>query len=225
MTLSDLLADVRSRIDESAASFWTDAELKRWMNQRYRQIAMAVRDAHEDFFQTTTTVNLVNGTQEYTLPTDHVAIRRVEVSFDGTNWYRARPIRQGEIPLQNQSTVLQGTTTDPRYYLAGLKIGIAPIPTAASTNGLKIWYIQDVTDLSADGDAPSLPTVLHPLISKFAAGDALKKDEEDARGKALVEEAETELRRLVAQIKPRIEDEPRYVNYIPESDLVEVSRS
>ena len=42
------------------------------------------------------TTNLVASQQDYTLPTELIRIDRIEVSIDGTNWYRATPINTTE---------------------------------------------------------------------------------------------------------------------------------
>src|SRR5690349_15986438 len=98
--LSDLRTAVRDRLDESSASFWTDAQLTRYLNRAKDRVWSRIRALEEDYFDIsrtsldgTLTINgesyaassfaIAVGTSDYNLPPDFVEMRSVECITSG----------------------------------------------------------------------------------------------------------------------------------------------
>ena len=133
------------------------------------------------------TTSLVADTRQYTLSAaslsvgavDLLQVTRVEISYDGTNYYKAKPITMAELNKATEAladadidaNAALSSQTQPRYMLGEDTIDIYPQPSAASTNGLKIYYTKGVTALSADGDVPLIPSLFFRLLSLGGAYD------------------------------------------------------
>ena len=87
------------------------------------------------------TTNLVASQQDYTLPVETIRIDRLEISYDGTTWYRATPTN----PTTNSSALTTAnisaeySESSPRYERRGRSILLYPIPDTAVTAGLKVY--------------------------------------------------------------------------------------
>lgn len=176
-TQAALLADVRARLDEASAAFWTDEELLRWINEATRDIARRA-----EVLQTTATVTVVAGTNEYTLPTNVARIYRVNWIPDGSST---------EYPLEyqdfNSMDSAGWTWTNAQGYPAvftlwgytpSLKIVLYPSPSAAGE--IKLWYYKYPTELATDGSALSslvdIPNGWNDIVVSYCEAMALRKD-------------------------------------------------
>lgn len=132
------------------------------------------------------TANLVANQQDYSLPAtagvsnDRVLkIQRVEVTYDGTNWYKAEPF-----DIKEKGSAI-GTATDinndfdtskPYYDMQFNSIFLYPIPTSNVAAGLKIWFLRRITDIFTASDTtqePSFDEQFHRLLSMGGAYDYL----------------------------------------------------
>lgn len=159
-------------------------DLNRNLNAWYRRCVSWILQSVDgwEFNDGTATANLVASQQAYTFNqgsssfnvTDVLKISRVEVTYDGTNWYKASPMQLNDFNLaKSQASNISGTfsTTSPYYDIHHNTIDLYPVPTANVTAGLKIYYDLDITDLAAAGDTPIIPAEFHRILSLGAAFD------------------------------------------------------
>lgn len=87
------------------------------------------------------TTNIIASQQDYTLPTETIRIDRIEVSYDGVNWYRAIPFNPTEDSNALTTANIAGefSKSAPSYRLLGRSIFLYPIPDANVTAGLKVY--------------------------------------------------------------------------------------
>jgi len=151
------------------------------LNRNYHDLVREILTSmgEWDFGGEIATASLVADQREYTWPTDILKIKRVEVTYDGTNWYKAGPIdtKEDDETLSLDADVNNRyQTNDPKYDAFDQSFFLFPVPTVNSSNGIKIWYIKDVTDLSADADEPVIAEPFQHLIAVGAAYDfAMRK--------------------------------------------------
>jgi hypothetical protein len=176
-TQAQLLSDVRSRLDEQSPQFYQDSELRRWLNQGARDVARRT-----ETLQTTASINLSAGQQQYSAPVDTLRIYRVEYHDTSSRisvleyrdynnadsvWWTAQ--------LTVQSTPLMWTAWG---FPPNLKIVLYPIPSNPGTT-IKVFYYQSPTDLATDGTASNtslpIPAGREDLIADFAEYMALRK--------------------------------------------------
>lgn len=138
------------------------------------------------------TTNLVSGQRDYNVPETEkvVSFKRVDISYDGVNWYRAMPIDSGEImsglgpvsaTAQQAKTDALFAKTSPRYDIAWNGVFIYPAPTDQDVaNGGKImieWNRElkefTASDLATGIAIPGFDTEFHPILAYGPAYDFL----------------------------------------------------
>jgi hypothetical protein len=178
MTLTELRSFTRFLTNTNTTTY-SDADLDFNLNSQYDIFTAIIINSMDDWdFQADyATTNLVAGQQEYTLPTDIIKIKRVEVSYDGTNWYEANPMDINERTSANDATSVASdfSTASPMYDLMDSSLFLYPIPSANSTGGLKIWYEKNVTPLSSTSDIPVIIKSFHKGLCYGAAEDFFDK--------------------------------------------------
>lgn len=179
-TNTGLVEDTRWWTETNTTSYPT-ADITRNLNKWYQELSADVLLSMDewDVQGEIATASLVAAQQEYTWPTNLLRIKRVEISYDGgSTWYRAHPIdvQEPEVSIATTAKIANNfTTSDPRYDSHDNSLFFFPVPTANSTNGLKIWYEKEVTELSSNSDEPNLAEPFHRLLSIGAAYDYATK--------------------------------------------------
>lgn len=205
----------------TAPDDYSTTDQARNINEYYRRAVDIILQHNNlwEFSDTTATADLTASTNSYQLSagaglniSDLIQIKRVEISYDGTNYYRATPINinnieQAQLDSNFESSAGLNVTTDPKYVLREDYIDIYPTPTANVTNGIKLYYTQNITDLSADGDVPLIPKLYHKYLALGGAYDYAV-----SRGLANVSVIKNELLEMEKQLADfmgiRNEDEP-----------------
>ena len=156
-----------------------------------------------DFQGEIATTSLVANQQEYVFPTDLLKIKRIEVTYDGTNWYVVNPMDINERGYPTDTTTLTSdfTASDPFYDLMDNSIMLYPIPTAAVTSGLKIWYEKNVTQLSSVTDEPNIPRPFQKGLCYGAAKDYFEKYLEKEGNQAKLINANNNLEMYISRMK------------------------
>jgi len=171
----------------TAPDDYSDNDQKRNLNNWYRKAIALWLDATTDWLvsDTSASVNLVAGTRSYQLsagaglnisPQNLLKITRVEVSYDGSQYYKATPVAQADIGAALADGDIDteaglNDTAQPFYVLRDDYIDIYPKPSANATNGLKVYYQTDITDLTNTTDYPKLPSLFTRYISLGGAYD------------------------------------------------------
>src|SRR3990167_8613387 len=204
MTVAQAFTIIRF-ITNTNATTAVDATLLRSMSERHKQMFIELTKLKEGYGETSATVNTVNGTQGYTLPTDMIRLKRVEIQYatDGT-WRPVKIFDINEASSTNDTTTIASNFSKDEPYgdLVGTTFNLYPIPDASVTGGLKWWYIANPADLTATSDTPTAPAEYHRLLCDLVAIDIRKMKAELSGSTALVEE-EAIWRHLKNQVSPR----------------------
>lgn len=160
MTIGDINTAISMYANADTNQF-TNAErlifINKWMHKIVSMILQS-QDGwdYDDVNQTDypiITTDLVANQQDYTLPASEkiLKVKRVEISYDGTNWYKAEPLDVNEIGSATDSTTLAGSfnKTKPYYDLQYHALFLYPIPDAAVTGGLKMWVTREAIDFTS----------------------------------------------------------------------------
>lgn len=188
VSLSTIRTQVRSYLDETTAADWTDAELNRLINQRYHRVYSAVFTVFEEYRINYATADTVADQQEYSLPSDCLKIRRIEINYDMTGdptaFQKAAPVTNIDAVRNNLSgtTAIGNIHRNPVYYLLGDTIGFLPVPTLVGDEAIKLWYVPIASDL--DGDSATIdipyPERYYHVIAEGAAADAYRFGEQNS---------------------------------------------
>lgn len=125
-----------------------------------------------DFQGEIATAPMVVGQQEYIFPTDILKIKRIEATYDGTNWNHDTrfDINDRTDPTDTTSITNDFNVNDPFVDIYDNSIFLYPIPTSAS-GIIKIWYEKLPTALSAVTDEPVFARPYHVGLAYGAAKD------------------------------------------------------
>lgn len=181
VTMGTALAAVRTRLDESTATSWTDPEIRAWINEGVADIARRTES-----IQKSATISVVAGQQEYTgLPANLLRLNRVEFISAGASgqvshlelrelnaldstWYGGKQTSSGR-------PIYCGLSGYPPY----LQLTLYPIP-AESGATIKVYYYASPAALpvdgSGDGFALDLPTGWDDLVYEYATYLAQRRD-------------------------------------------------
>lgn len=122
------------------------------------------------------TYNLVAGTQTVTLPLSDkiLKIKRAEITYDGTKWYRLNPMDLNEYGDTSDSATIANnfSKSTPYYDIHGQYVYLYPIPDASVSGGLKLWVIREVDEF-ATSDTTQEPGIDEPFHEMIAVGASL----------------------------------------------------
>jgi len=219
-TLLNLRTQVRSYVDEPTPLDWTNAELNTLINTYYHKVYTAVVDVFEDYAPISTNLQDSEADQqEYSLPSDFLKMRRVEINYDVSNSnsipQRALPVNMDSVrrDLGNQNVGVN-ILRNPAYYLRGSVIGFLPIFDKTGTNAIKIWYNPLQSDLSSDSDTITLPYADRDwlLIAYGAAAEALRFGQQESTEALQLERKFDEgLAKMQESLEDRIAEESKGV--------------
>jgi hypothetical protein len=180
MNLTELRAFTRFLTNTNSTTY-TDADLDANLNTYNDLFTTEILDSMDDWdFQAeTATASLVAGQQEYILPNDILKIKRVEITYDGTNWQTVAPmdINERGYPTDSNSVSQDFSTDSPFFDLMYDSIILYPVPTATVAGGLKIWYENLPTTLSGSL-SPTFAQPFHKGLCYGAAKDYFDKNQE-----------------------------------------------
>ncbi len=196
MNTSELDADIDFLCGSTSATY-SPTNKRRNMNIAYRDVARIIWESdggwHYDDTNATTLpkayTTLVDGQQDYTLPTTAMRVNRVEVMDGAGNWIKLQPVDPQEVH-SGMPEFLGGTAGTPLYYeLAGRSLLLYPTPGTGHVtmvNGLMIYMDRDVTSLavSATTTEPGFAAPFHRILS-FAASIDFTQDQNQRQFLAL----------------------------------------
>lgn len=226
-SLSDGLRNFTRFLTNTNTTTYTNADLDASLNSYYDIMVGEILDSMDewDFQGEYATTDLVASQQEYSLPTDILKIKRVEITYDGTTWYEALPEDLNEKQYDSGSVSRINDNYDqsePKYDLMDNSLFLKPVPTTAVTAGLKIWYEKNVTHLSAVTDEPNIARPFHKALAYGAAIDWLDKYAEVGTNQNKSQLYEAKLEKMISRMKNfyrkhnqdrKYTIEPAYVDY------------
>lgn len=172
-TLGDLRDDLRARLDEVTARFWTDKELNRWLNEGALEIARRGECLADS---TTATIAASSGTAA--LPIDGFRLHRAEFTNDlGVTVYPLEfrdPNEMDQFWINRTQQQYRPSFLVPEGYPPNWTASLYPIPASSGT--LTVYYYRTPAQALADTDQLDLPSGWEDLAVLYASYVALRKD-------------------------------------------------
>lgn len=232
-TTSDLIANIRTYLDEAQPANWTSTEVLTAANFAYQYLASKVMEVYEEFYLTTTpyTYSSVANQQQYTVASTLLKIERVEINLNpsapDSQAQRATSIKMDELPLNLNNNLLNGSSFfNIGYYFIGnqptQQIGFVPVPPNGGTNNISVWGIDAPVDLVDNSDVVNIPYAdnFAQIICKIAAGNLLKKGgQEVAAGDDLLNQSNIDILNYQTFIKERSADGPMMIEEAAWDDI------
>ena len=165
--VSSLITKCRRRLNETSETFHLPADLIAYADEGQKYVVRETKSLED----TDTATSIVSGTQNYALPTDLIAIRRI--TYDGKKIFPIDFVDLDESELDETDST--GTPTE--YYIWNDYIYLYPIP-GTSGKTLKIYYYKAPTTISASTDTLETKVVYDDAIICYMTYLALVKDSE-----------------------------------------------
>jgi hypothetical protein len=183
--LTELIAGVRSNLDEDTAAYWANSEIVRWLNKGKDFLWTRIVQADEDYALVYSDDSIISDTSSYDLPKNLKKLRRVEQIFPSDTsrtpvpWYPISLNEKGEYATTPLLASSVGGTNNNRYFHKAGQIQAVPTPGAsqAGTGNLRIWYVPRLGDLH-DGTASAGATRTITLPSSASNGTVSRRDDE-----------------------------------------------
>lgn len=166
-TWATVKAAILRETDCEDENFVTATELMDYANEAIDEIEKVVLTLNEDYFLTRSTITLVNGTEEYTLPSDIYAHKiRAIIYRNGSTVYpmeRIRDWKKFETYEAEKST--SGTVVKYGFFVLHTTAGAPKIlitPTPAESGAYpRIWYLRNANKITTTSDVIDIPEGLN----------------------------------------------------------------
>lgn len=205
-TLGTLVTRLRDRLNEPAARHWTDAQVRRWINEGAREVARI-----GETLLSTGTVTAVAGTQTYAmsgLSPQPVRVHRAEFTPTASTQKYPLTFRQFQLMDDVWGQAQSVTVGVPCYYtmwgyFPSMTLYLYPTPSTGGT--VKLFYYRLPTELAVDGTGDAsvveCPDGWEDVIVTYAEARAFRNDNDERwiSAKALFDESLQNLMRITSQ--------------------------
>jgi len=122
------------------------------------------------------TTDVVSGTAQYSLPTDALTVKRVEIKDNAGNWIVLAPITIEELGGVAVDEYMDTDGIPQSYRLVDNIIELFPATNYASTAGLKVYFDRDSVDFEYDATSttPGFASPYHEMLPIGATIEYLK---------------------------------------------------
>lgn len=153
-SLSTLTDSVLEEFGDVTSQELSRNQVRTYLNDAIKKTVIAIIKTYPDFRTTYTTQALTANTATYSLPTNFLAFKRIDVNYTGSTATEAiKATFEGE-ESGYPSSIYQ--TNSPRVYIRGTSFGLRPTPTASGGYAF-IWYWDYPTALDNESDEHGLP--------------------------------------------------------------------
>jgi len=224
MTPAEILDQVRYITKTSTADgSGNTSGLLRMLNDYYLRLATVFIDTNDDLFgRKAKTTLAVNANQEYYyLPTDLMKLKRVEATYDGTNWYKVTLMDDNEfqgIALDPTSVNNYFNQSQPYASVLGNILYMRPIPAQAVSLGLRIWYVGRptlITNISLDSFG--IPGEYHGYLVYGISGEVATRQGDETLAAAMFQKWEDGQKKVRDMFAPRELDYKAGMRLLPNS--------
>ena len=126
---------------DTSDNFISGASIWRKLHAANQNIMRIISDADPTYFVQSTTLNMVADQATYDLPVNARLGSRIVFVENETDSEEMPPINMFKHFVDYEAPGAPALTRDREYTIEGAKVRIAPVPTAAETNSVTVWYI------------------------------------------------------------------------------------
>lgn len=172
MNAGEMVLQVRSMVGETQEGFFTNLDIKRWLNLGQLDFCQKTR-----LLTTSSTSESVAGQKKYGLKDDVMFI--LKVFYDGDK-LSPKDLHQILAIVDRGSIDTEGTPRN--YYLmgttdSGLCLFLYPVPQDAGDD-IEMWYMQRPDELEEDSDTSLIRPEFHMALCHYACRFARMKRRE-----------------------------------------------
>ena len=173
MNFSEMQTEVRRRLNETSATYWTDADIKRALNDGYEEMAES-----SEFYERHTTMDLLSGRTYYDLryicEDTFISPRRIQ------NNQTERWLTQCTVgDLEKNYVRWEDNQGEPeRFFIRGTWwLGLWPQPDA-DWGSVRLYYSATPPAMVLDDDEPEFAIEYHRGLIEYAVYDLLAQQAE-----------------------------------------------
>ncbi len=176
---------LRSLLNEPSPGFWSDSQLNQYLSMGANRVNTIIVAMRQEWFTIPVTFNtqvFVSGSvsNSYSVPSDLIEIRRVELLQDPSNT-ETTIVKLDELKFPRTEAGGDWLFTAPgqpvRYIYTGQAIRLLPPPDSVYT--IRLYYTQRPLDITADSAVPTTPIDFHDMIIFYAGMLARRQNEDD----------------------------------------------
>jgi len=210
-TLADLRNMAKRRADMENSGYVSDAEWNDYINAAAGELHdILVSKFGDDYYIKSSTISVVAGTDEYTLPSDFLKIRGIDhVASNTTSCALRRFEFEERHTRQFLTTTISSGFANLMYRTIGNKLKLVPTPQGSGT--LKLWYIPQFERLATDQDIVSDRLALSWEQFMVITAAIAARDKEESDTSLLMAEKSLITRRIEEAAANRDATEPHRV--------------
>lgn len=195
VTLGDLKTRIRRQADMEFSAFIQDAELVAMINDSCQDLYDMLIQAGELYKITSTTINVVPGTDTYALPADFYKLLGVDWSIGNNDWVTMRKREFAERNNFSRTPSFFRTNGVLEYILFGDSLQFSPQPTSNAT--VRVYYAPAMTILVNDADTFDAINGWESYVIADCCIKALAKEESDVSAFVMMkQDAEAKIQKL-----------------------------
>lgn len=201
VTLAYLKEQVRARADQQNSQFIQDAELTNYINGSVSSLYDLLVETAEDYYMASQVIPIIQGTNEYSLPTNFYKVLGVDYLVNN------KPVPMSRFNFRDRHlyNYLDARPEIVRYAIWGSLLVFKPVaPRIASVT---LWYVPTVTKLVNDTDVLDGVNGWEEYAILDAAIKCMVKEESDPT--ALLAQQASVKERIKTMAKDRDQGEPR----------------
>jgi len=156
-TLLQLRTRVQEDLDLQDETFIVDSDINNWVNESISKAEAVIHTLYEDYFLSEATISVTAGTKLYDYPSDIYANKIRKITFVGSGNSTSHEVKRAKnLTLASERDVYDTGSNHVLEWTPyndasnGRKIRI--FPEASRTGTLRVWYIRNAKQLSADTD-------------------------------------------------------------------------
>jgi hypothetical protein len=203
-TWLELKTKVQNDLDLQDETFITPTEMMGYCNEAIDDAEAEIIGIYSKYLETNSTVSLVSGTADYTLPTDIYATKITKLYYDdGAKKYSVKPLKNlDELPYVQVGDIYRYRIVNSSA--SGLQLRLFPTPQETSTS-LNIWYIRNANRVAADTDSLDLPEAANYIMQHIKLR-CYEKEGNPKQAKAQQDKAEAK-QLMIATLEDMVPDE------------------
>ncbi|SRR5216117_1919350 len=177
MQVQDVKLRVRRSFGDESSVQVTDADILRWINDGQREVVMQ----NPELLEKVSTTNAIAGTASYTYPTDLRLLRSIRYqNAAGLAYFHLQglSIQEFDEYIDGYDGALFGQSDPVVYSTFAGSFVLFPTPATSVTNGIKLYYYRQPTDMVNDTDVLDMPLGYHSAIVEYCLKQAYELDED-----------------------------------------------
>lgn len=151
----------------SSTSTVTTTQVKRDLNTARNLVLNRLLSLNQNYNVRITKADTVSDQSLYSLPSDFRKFVRLEVGYE--NATDRVKVDQMDLTEIGDPSVEVYSQADPKYTIIGDMFELRPTPETAVTDGLYMYYVEAISDMSDDDDTSGLPSDYDHLLTLYSA--------------------------------------------------------